>query len=339
MWTVINRTPYAAEGGWVQDKDGHQIWLVAVKASFDLPPGRAPRLAREQRPVLRMSEPRGEEGASSCRYESDLLGVKPGTDLLVEGSAWARQGQLARHVDVAMRVGPVQKQLRVFGDRSWRRSPIGTLQSTPPEPFEALPIVFERAYGGWDRAASDPAQHRLEMRNPVGVGFFTDAAHAVGKALPNIEDPRHLIASWDDRPSPAGFTCVSCDWSPRRELAGSYDDEWQARRAPLWAEDFDRRYYQCAPPDQQIPGHLRGGETVELHNLCAQGSMEFSLPTVDLIFESRFGDDRVEHEARLATVIIEPDLRRLTMTWQTSLLCDRRVDTLDYTSVSMRQNR
>jgi hypothetical protein len=339
MWSIVNHTPYAAEGGWVQDREANKIWLVAVKATYDLPAGGGTRLAREQRPVLHISEPRGDEGKSSLHYESDLLGVKPGTDVLVNGSAWAPRGRCAFSIDVKLRVGPIRKQLRVFGDRSWRRNYVGRPTISDPEPYECMPITFERAYGGWDRSGSDPAEHRLEARNPVGIGFYTSAAHAIGNALPNVEDPKHLITAWNDRPIPAGLSCVSWDWSPRRELAGHYDEQWLARRAPLWALDFDPRYHQCAPVDQQLAGHLHGREIVELQNLSVDGPIAFALPSIPLTFESRFGRYTTEHGAQLATVMIEPDLRRLTMTWQTSLVCNHRVDELDVTIVSMRPTR
>ena len=335
MWIVDNITPYSADSSWVQDKDANKIWLVAVKATFDLLADGGTRLSEEQQEVQRISEPRGEEGKSSLRYESDLLGVKPGTDVLVNGSAWARPGRRSTSTDVSLRVGPaINKRLRVFGDRRWGRSILGGLTISDPEPYESMPIVFERAYGGWDCGASDPAEHRLEVRNPVGTGFASRAAHVVGQALPNVEDMKHLISEWDDRPTPAGLSCVSCDWSPRRELAGTYDKQWQLRRAPLWAQDFDGRYLNCAPPDQQVPARLHGGEVVELRNLTPGGALVFQLPEVYPTFETWFGGDAVEHAGHLATVMIEPDLLRLTMTWQTSLVCNRRVDQLDFTVVT-----
>ena len=38
MWQVDNRTPFAAERGWVRGRDGTEIWLVAVKATFYILP-------------------------------------------------------------------------------------------------------------------------------------------------------------------------------------------------------------------------------------------------------------------------------------------------------------
>jgi len=46
--------------------------------------------------------------------------------------------------------------------------------------------------------------------------------------------------------------------------------------------DFDERYYQSAPPDQQTD-YLRGGEEVELVNLRATaGRAAFKIPKLKM---------------------------------------------------------
>jgi hypothetical protein len=32
MWQIDNRSPFAAAGTWVRDRQGREIWIVAVKA-------------------------------------------------------------------------------------------------------------------------------------------------------------------------------------------------------------------------------------------------------------------------------------------------------------------
>ena len=56
MWQLDNRTPFAAERGWVRDRDGTEIWLVAVKATFDVLPDGTTQVSKEQPPVLRLPE-------------------------------------------------------------------------------------------------------------------------------------------------------------------------------------------------------------------------------------------------------------------------------------------
>ncbi len=217
MWVVDNATPYTADRSWVQDKDSNKIWLVAVKATFDLLADGSTLLADEQQPVLRMSEPRGEEGKSSLRYESDLLGVKPSTDVLVNGSAWAPHGRRCSSTDVLLRVGPITKFATGIWRARWERGIVGRPTISEPEPFESMPIVFERAYGGWDRWA-------LLTRRDTAWRHATRLARALPRA------PRMPLGrpsqTWKmpapdlgvgDRPAPAGLSCGSCDWSPRRE--------------------------------------------------------------------------------------------------------------------------
>lgn len=333
MWLVSNKTPYAADRSWIQDKDANKLWIVVVKATFDILPNGMTRLSDQQVPVFSVAKPWGEMGKSSLQYEADLLFLRAFTDVLVNGSAWAPRGKRVASVDVELAVGTMQKRLRVFGDRVWQRS-LGGASISQPELFESMPIVYERAFGGWDKSGSDPAEHRLESRNPVGTGFNHRSENCIAKRLPNIERPDQLINSWKDRPEPAGFNAIDCAWSPRRELAGTYDAAWQQTRFPLWAEDFDPRYGNCAPRDQQARGFLRGGETFSLFNLSPTGPMSVTLPRVYPFFQTRFGRERVEHRAQLSTVILEPSASRVILAWQTSLVCNHRADELDMTVVT-----
>ena len=333
MWLIENRTGYAADRIWKQDQAGNKVWLVVVKATFDVVGDGRLCLADEQVPVWLEAQHRAEPGRSSLAQESDLFGLKVGTDVLLDGSAWALPGRRSEAVDVGLSVGVVKKSLRVFGNRSWRRG-IVDLMPSAPEPFESMPISYENAYGGADRLGPDTSEHRIELRNPVGKGFALRPAGAMMTALPNIEDPRGLIRSWSDRPVPSGFGPVDCAWSPRRELAGTYDENWRQTRFPLWAEDFDARYHQAAPADQQAGEFLRGGEAVELTNLSRGGRLAFALPRIHLAMQSRFGRTRKEHRTQLCTVSLEPDRSRLTLAWQSSLVCNRGSDDLDVTVIS-----
>jgi hypothetical protein len=106
---------------------------------------------------------------------------------------------------------------------------------------------------------------------------------------------------------------------------------------PLVPLDFDDRYYQCAPVEQQVPGHLRGGEPVELYNLTPDGALRFSLPRVYLAFSTRIGRQVVGHRAKLHTVILEPDGPRVMMVWHTSLMCHGHDHELELTRVTQKE--
>jgi hypothetical protein len=335
MWQLDNRTPFAAERGWVRDRDGTEIWLVAVKATFDVLPDGTTQVSKEQPPVLRLPEHYGEPGKSSVKYDADLVLTKKTTDVIVVGHAYAPVGRVVTHADVGFRVGPVQKVLRVFGDRQWK-----AIGMSAPEPFQKMPIVYERAYGGADAASKTPDSD-WEWRNPVGTGFAVSNRSATGLAVPNVEDPNHLIGSWSDRPAPAGFGAIASHWQPRVGYAGTYDEHWMKTRQPLLAEDLDDRYFQCAPADQQAPQWLRGGEPVVLLKLTPGGDLRFTLPKVYLGFETRFydGSREIHKRRQLHTVILEPDFPRVSLVWHTALPCHFKVQKLEDTIITLKTNR
>jgi len=67
MWQVDNRTPFAAERAWVRDRNGAEVWLVAVKCTFTIEPDGTTAVAEEQPPVRRIPEHHGEPGRSSLK--------------------------------------------------------------------------------------------------------------------------------------------------------------------------------------------------------------------------------------------------------------------------------
>jgi hypothetical protein len=328
MWTVTNNTPYKAAGSWGRDKDGVHEWIVAVKATYDIHSDGKVTIADEQLEPLLAPEFNSEDGASSLRYEADLVATKPTTDVVVNGTAYAPRGRPSTNFLVEMRVAGFHKVLRVLGNRTWGS---GLFDDAPswPEPVTEVPIVYERAYGGYDKADPDPRKQAIDLRNPVGLGVLANKRDRAGKPLPNFEYPRGRM----EKNGPAGFGAIASYWSPRLELWGTYDEAWDAKRKPLLPEDWSPRSLQCAPADQQSAAYLRGGEAVEMVNLTRDGLLRFTLPKVHLAFTTHISGRKEEHRSKLSTVIIEPDFPRVIMVWTTVLTCRTDVDYLDKTVV------
>lgn len=335
MLQLDNQTPYQAERALLADVDGSEIWVVAVKATFDIRDGKV-ALAEEQEPVCLADEYFGEPGISSMKYENELAFKKPGTDVILNGHAYAPGGQAVEKLDVAFRVGPVRKQVRVYGDRTWKNALIGFSLSSA-EPFVRMPLVYERAFGGTDLSDPDPKKQGAEERNPIGAGFALTKAALIGTPVPNLEDPKAEIKSWKDRPRPSGFGLVAKHWLPRRQYAGTYDQQWMKERLPLYPLDFDYRFFLGAPEDQVAVPHLRGGEPVELTNLTPEGFLSFALPRVFLGFETRLGGEWVPHKALLGTVFLEPDVPRVLIVWQSLLPCHRQKFDLKMTRITEKE--
>ncbi len=59
----------------------------------------------------------------------------------------------------------------------------------------------------------------------------------------------------------------------------------------------------------------------------------FTLPRVNLGFETRIAGGIKYHAARLYTVILEPDAARLILVWQTALFCHHTLYSLSSTRI------
>lgn len=313
MWQVENTTPFVTDRAWVRDRDGAEVWLVAVRCTFRVRPDGTTVVAEEQDPPVLAPQYRGNPAATSLLYDSDFYLTKPTTDVLLHGHAHTPGGKPTTAVDVTMQVADVRKTLRVTGDRSYQKTALG-LTTGQAQPFTRMPLTYERAYGGAEpNPPKDPNRPRFEERNPVGTGF----APVEGKTAPNVEYPGPNFGS-----RPAGFGPVGSHWRPRAQYAGTYDEKWKKERRPLYPHDLDDRFFLCSPEDQRPKEFLRGGEPVELLNLTPGGRLAFVLPRVAFGFETVLrGGERVQHRGRLHTVVLEPDVPRVVLVWRTSLRC------------------
>jgi hypothetical protein len=164
----------------------------------------------------------------------------------------------------------------------------------------------------------------------VGKGFAARDSHLLNQPGPSIEYPDGSAA----KRGPAGFGPIASYWSPRLELAGTYDARWEQTRKPLVPLDYDERHACCAPADQRPGSYLQGGEAVELKHLNTVGLLRFSLPRLRLTCVSHFGPKQREHGCVLVTVLMEPEAHRLLMVWQSSIsVRTTEVDWLDRTVV------
>jgi hypothetical protein len=332
MWQIDNETNFSADRAFARDFNGAEVWIVAVRGTFTINKDETLEIAEEQTKVCDVPKYSNDPTSSSLLYDSDLILKKPNTDIILHGCAYAPREKPTTEVKVKMSVGNISKELQIFGDRFWEKRNLG-FGITAPIEFLKMPIIYEKAYGGFDQQSKNTQDYVYENRNPIGTGFAWNSENLDGKRLPNIENPQELISSWRQHPRPVGFGPIPGHWSPRLELAGTYDEKWKNERLPLLPLDFDECFYQFAPKDQQANGYLNGGEQIELINLSPNGSLKFKLPTVKLRFITEIGNESVEHEQKLHTVIIEPEFPRVIMVWHTSLPCHNKESKLKETVI------
>jgi hypothetical protein len=311
-----NQTPFKAAIAVLPDHAGIDTLYVVIKATVAL----APRLslADVQLPPALADEYHGDPAASSLRASSDLHIGKPGTDVLLIGSAHAPNGRPARAVEVAMAVADRRKRILVVGDRVWRSG-----RPSDPQPFESMPLRWERAFGGVQRNGD---QVLAEERNPVGRGFpgGRTADQMEGQLLPNLEDPAAPLEQPGQTPVPVCLAPVAPSWLPRRRFAGTYDADWQRRRAPYLPDDFDRRFLQCAAPEFAFDRYLPPGTPVQVTGATPDGPIAFAIPDARLTVAVTVAGTTEHPRANLETLTVEPDENRACFTWRAALPCDRR---------------
>lgn len=335
MWALDNRTPFVAERSWVRDKSGEETWVVAIKACFDFTATGQVVLAEEQQAITMTAE-YTDETNTALRYDTDLPECKVATDVLINGTAYAPDGHPAKQWIVNARVGPINKSLLISGDRVWQKG-LFEPKLSEPAPMLSLPLDYQHAFGGHDPSGSENTQP-VYARNPIGCGYAQEKSAFINMPAPNIEYLSSPIRRWQDQPSPAAFSAISGNWQPRIGFAGTYDQAWEDQRHPLLPEDFDPRFFQCAPLDQQVPGFLKGGEQVELLHLTPIKKLSFCLPKASFHLATRFSDGHKEvHRAHLYTVIIEPDQHRIVMVWHSRLPCHHRVNLLESTRILLKK--
>ncbi|MEJ8849307.1 DUF2169 domain-containing protein [Variovorax rhizosphaerae] len=316
---VDNRTPYAFEALQLVDEQAVAQCVTCVQATFLIHPEGLIPLAK-QRPVKVGGEWRGDPAETSMVMEPQVAFIKQGTDVVLHGHAHAPEPGATESM-IGIRVGPLQKTARVFGERRHTGIP-GLRGISPPLPFERIPIIPERAFGGWDRRDPDPNRHACEPRNPVGRGFYTAVPEGDDTWLPNFEDPQDLITSWSDRPQPACFGFIGPEWHPRLAYGGTYNEAWSKSRKPLLPTDFDRRFFNAGSPGLVSPKPLRGDEEVVVMGCSPQRQrVAFRLPEPEApvcVVELR-GRKRVPLRTTLDTVIVDMDSHLLTLLWRACL--------------------
>jgi hypothetical protein len=292
--------------------------VIVIKGTFSIlnEPGAMLRLHAEQVPLVMSDVFFGEPGLSAPKYEIDFPPLKPSCEVVLNCSAYAPGGRPAERVTVSAQIGNWSKSFDVVGDRTWYMA--AGMHATEPNPFISMPISYDRAFGGVDLRHEDSAQHAAYMSNPTGRGFHKHlrAEWIQSSPIANTEESGDPVTRPDGTYRPMSFGVIGRHWEPRAKFAGTYDQNWIDNVFPFLPEDFDPRYYQSAPPDQQL-GRLSSEQRVTLANLTPAGHTEFVLPHFEApihIFPVK--GDREDYLAPLDTIVIEPDLERVTMTWR-----------------------
>jgi hypothetical protein len=329
MHPLINHTPFQARLGIGLSPDRTRSLTAVLAATFSLPDidGAVCEPAPEQLEPQLYPSYVGEPLRSSILRPADVVPYKPGTDVVLVGHAYAPEGPV-EELTVSVKVGSLHKTIAVIGDRQWQSTTVGLVKSVP-QPFERMPLVYERAFGGCPPSQHGAAHPDHDERNPIGTGYCVVPTDAEGMALPNLEAPEDRITSWRSVPTVAGFGAIDAHWAYRRSLAGTFDAAWRANQRPYLPRDFDPRFYSVASPGLWSPVSLFGELDVELVRLSTTPVLRFRLPDVRVRVDFHLGGQLHERRAELWTIFLEPDERRVSMVWGARCRLEHRRAALD----------
>jgi hypothetical protein len=233
------------------------VLSLVIKRTYEISSAGLCQLAVEQLPVcddvVDYAEVESPQVAIP-QWDNDLFSLKTLTDVVVQGSAQT-YGAPRSETTVELKFANIHRKINVFGDRIvyWSN---GKPLFTQPEPFEKLPIRYDRAYGGLDRVAlqryEDPVaklftsvrpEWQLETtspfhypRNPSGKGYVItgDRESLEGLSIPNLEwhndplDPARLVVgevkNWMVGAIPAAFDWFDQANFPRLGYLGQIAD-------------------------------------------------------------------------------------------------------------------
>ena len=327
-----------------QTPDGKPILAVLLKRTYRLEAYGPAVRAEADRTLLGGDKPFADQMNTTVQFESDFVPYKLATDVVLVGTAHAPGGRTVREFTASLEIDRVKKAVRVIGDRLCKHRPGGDPIFGDPTPMAAMPLRYERAYGGVD-VDSHPLCPYACPRNRLGRGFaVTNAKAAIdGLELPNLEDPNDLITparlcvgkieNWAKQPVPTGFGWYPRYGHPRAGwagiLPGDKPAEQMMRQAyakilpeparaaylanPLPVVDF--RYFGGASVGLSLP-YLDGDEAIALSNLTAEGNSIFLLPGDRPRISLDIGDGLKVEPVKLQTVLLRTDEGELDLVWR-----------------------
>lgn len=238
--------------------------------------------------------------------EGDDLFYRGGVDLFVFGSARSPDGKPATCLDVTVQAGhDFAVSVRVFGDRHWEERG-RKLVMTPPQPFDAVALTLNNAYGGADEWDELPIPF---PSNPIGKGYAISAGSAPGKELPNIEDPENLIQTWEDQPQPVGVGVCPMGCGPRILDRVVFDEESGVLK------ELKPTFYNHAFP-RMIAPFLNAGEQVRVTGVRPGKPIEFVLPQPPVTVRVHIGEHGDEGFPPIDQVGIDVEKQQVFLTYR-----------------------
>jgi hypothetical protein len=296
-----NRTPFPARLLRFQRAEDAPIdGALVVKGTFEQDASRRWVPVGEQLPIVDSPLP-----TAFGIFHGEMFMRKDGVDLGVLGTVRLPRAQ--RSAEVTVSVGAHRSTLMVYGDRRWVSDGNRGLVASRPEPFQEMPLSYERAYGG--KTAHD-YEEAFWPDNPVGRGYYLSEGAAVGQPLPNIESATSRpVRLWSDRPAVAGWGPYPCFWGLRACEAVTPPDANDAVDLP----SISVRINNNAHPDLVLP-ELPDRAEIQIKGLRGE-DVVYAVPRFAPQLEVSAGGSVIaQPPVQVDGVFVWADLDRVTVT-------------------------
>lgn len=287
---LVNRTRYSARITSTIVGENKMMASVIVKAMFNIDNSTL-------RPADIQAWPIGEAVETEFgNFDEESPFRRQGVDVILLGNAYPDTPQATRS-RVHLQVGSLGYTLDVIGDRRWVRSDDQLLASAP-EPFDSIPLTWERAYGG--KCPVETGELPFHQ-NALGRGFYVDAESAEEGLLPNLESPVNPIQTWEDQPEPVGVAPLARDSALR--IFNSIDLDIDAN--PPRIDKIKPSYYNNANPALILDGAPDAGTLVDIRGVRPGGDkLSFALPGGTFHTYVQLADRSYVFPAHLESIVV-----------------------------------
>lgn len=291
--------------------EDYLLTIICVIRARLVVDGRCQILSAKEQPGLQKAETFDDGLGNSPRYGGDFAPYKPRTDVTLMGHGYCPGGRRGTKLRVTFGVDQWRKSLDLVGNQHFIRS--GEVQLSPPEPFSAMALRMENAFGGLDSPFNPWGKGYGKFDTKLGSTIETCNIHPAGAD--------HV--KWDAQIPASGYGPLPANRPPRSLLRGTYDKAWLYKRSPLPPENFDWSFYNVAPADQQFSPYLTSNETLYFENLHPKTPIFASqLPGLRqrvLIRRIIDGSDEPQIEeahAVMDSVHIDTDMMTVDLAWR-----------------------
>jgi hypothetical protein len=331
---LVNQTPVPARVS-VSSVENvpHRLGMLVAKATFRIAEGGRAELDTQEPIPLYDGDQVTEVGV---RPRDDLPRHDPAFEVLLLGAAYGPGGQAVAERRVLLSVGMHRRELLVVGDRSWT----SRTSVSAPVPFVRMPMTFDRTFGGSCAVQVDDGAVAIVVHPPnrYGRGFDPEpAARALGdllkspngypqwnreRPLPNLEDPAHRIARYEDTPDAVCWSALPMDTLlhlqrgvvlPADNASPPADEaQFASMLGTTWMKDG---FFHRAHPDWvlDVPP---AGVVVEMDGVSPGGPIRFRLPALSVIADFTFGDVVGKRVLAPQMLVLLPEEKRFYLVYR-----------------------